>query len=139
MGRLGFAVALSLACIVGASMAVIAMMAFGCLSLYFHMVTVTTPALAALTVAVVALLFALFLLALVSLIPRPSLMSLFANKSDVFGQFADALDMGKNLGEEGRAYLKSNLTGSAMAAFGFGIAMGVSPKLRKAVFNMLRR
>lgn len=139
MGRLGLAIALGLACIIGAAVAVVAMIAFGCLSLYLYMATVTTPALAALTVAGGALFLALFFLLLVAVIPRPSLLSLFVSESNAFGRLFGAIEMGQNLGDEGRQFLKSNLTGSAVAAFGFGIAMGISPKLRRAVFDMLRR
>lgn len=138
MGRLGFAVALSIAGVVGACMAVIAMMAFGCLSLYFYMASITTAALAALTVSMFALIFAILLIFLVSLIPRPTLMSFLPSEFDVLGRFTDAVEAGRNIGDEGRQFLKSNLSTSSLAAFGFGIAMGVSPKLRRAVFSLLK-
>ncbi len=138
MGRLGFTVALSLAGIAGACAGVVAMIGFGCLAFYLYLATLMAPGLAALIVAVFALFFAGFMVALVSLIPRPNLIGLLLQEGQSFGHLGDALEIGKNLGDEGRAFIKANLSGASTAAFGFGIAMGISPKLRKAVLNLLK-
>ena len=138
MHRLGFAVALGLACVIVATMAMVAAIGFGCLSLYFYLVTVTTPSLAAFGVALTALLFAVILIALIGLIPRPRLRSVLPPEYDVLSRFAAAMQTGKTLGAEGRQYAKANLSGVSLAAFGFGIAMGISPRLRKLVLDILK-
>lgn len=138
MGRFGFAVAMGLAGAVVTGMAIVAAIAFGCLSLYLYLVTVTTPPLAALFVALASLFLAVVLAALMSLLPRPRLRTLVPREYDVLGRITEAMGMGKALGTEGRDYLKSNLSGASLAAFGFGIAMGISPKLRKLVLDILK-
>ncbi len=136
MRRLGFAVAMSLAILVVASMGMVATIAFGCLSLYFYLATVTTPALAALGVAGAALLFTLILTFVVSRIRRPSLLSLVPADKALFGRFFEALSMGKLLGGEGREFLNSDLSRASMVAFAVGIAMGVSPRLRRTILKL---
>lgn len=137
MGRLGFTVAISMAILVVAAMGMVATIAFGCLSFYFYLSTITSPALAALGVAVAALLFAIILTFVVSLIPRPGLLSLVLGDKELFGGLFDALSLGKALGGEGRDFLNSSLSRASIVAFGVGIAMGVSPRLRRAVIRLL--
>lgn len=135
MGRLGITVGLSLAGIMAVCMALVAMIGFGCLSLYLYLATILTPALAALGVAIAALMFALLVLAFASLIQKRRRV----RDTGSFDQLAEALDLGKSLGDEGRKFLTANLSRTALGAFGFGIAMGLSPKLRRAVFDLLKR
>lgn len=138
MGRFGFALGIILAGLVVASMAMVVAVAFGCLSLYLYFVTVTTPALAALFVALASLSFALIVVAALRLAPKPRLRMLIPPEYDVLGRLSEAAGMGRALGDEGRAYLKSNLSGASFAAFAFGVAMGISPRLRKLVLGLLK-
>lgn len=137
MNRLGLTVAISMACIVVAAMGMVATIGFACLSLYFYLSSIASPALAALGVAIAALIFTGAVTALVGLIPRPKLFSFFAHNDDVLGRAAEALSLGKHLGDEGRDFLKSNLSRASAFAFGLGILMGISPKLRKAIMDIL--
>jgi hypothetical protein len=49
------------------------------------------------------------------------------------------MEFGRHMGAEGRAFMRSNLSGGAATAFAFGIVLGANPRLRKAIFRLLRR
>lgn len=134
-----FTLVMTAACTAGAVAAMVVVTACLAMALYFYMETVTSPALAALTVAGGGVLLTLILALLVWALPKPSLLSMvLPSESDVFGRFAQAVEIGRNLGEEGRAILRSNLGTTTMGAIGFGLLLGISPRLRRAVFAFLR-
>ena len=140
MGRFGFSLAMGFASALLAILGITIAIGFGCLSFYFYLATVTTPALAALGVASAALLLAIVAMAAKSLIPRPRLSSLLPRKDEeFFKRLSEALNLGKTLGGEGRDFVRSNLSKATLAAFGAGIVMGISPKLRKAILDLLLR
>lgn len=140
MGRFGFSLAMGFVSAFLAILGITAAIGFACLSFYFYLETVTTPALAALGVAGAALLLTIIAIAAMSLIPRPRLRSLLPRKEDeLFERLSEALNLGKTLGGEGRDFVQSNLSKASLAAFGAGLVMGISPKLRKAILDLLIR
>lgn len=140
MGRFGFSLAMGCASALLAILGITVAIVFACLSFYFYLATVTTPALAALGVAGAALLLAIIAMAAMSLIPRPRLSSLLPRKEgELLERLSEALNLGKTLGGEGREFVQSNLSKASLAAFAAGLAMGISPKLRKAILDLLLR
>jgi hypothetical protein len=135
MGRFGFSLAMGFTAALVAILGVTVAICFACLSFYFYLATITTSALAALGVAGAALLLAMIALASISLIRRPRLGSLLPRKDEE--RLAEALKLGKTLGGEGRDFVQSNLSKASIAAFGVGLAMGLSPKLRKAILDLI--
>ena len=139
MGRMGFTFAIAMAGIVIVAMGLTASIAFACLALYFYLATVTSPAFAALGVALAALLFVVLVAVAMSVLPRPKLLPSLLRENDFLARAAEALSLGQHLGDEGRDFLKANLSKTSAIAFGLGIVMGISPKLRKAVLDLLLR
>jgi Na+-driven multidrug efflux pump len=135
MGRFGFSLAMGLTAALLAILGITVAICFSCLSLYFYLATITTSALAALGVAGAALLLAIVAALSISLIRRPRPGALLPRKDEE--RLAEALKLGKALGGEGRDFVQSHLSRAAFAAFGVGLAMGLSPKLRKAILDLL--
>ncbi len=88
-----------------------------------------------------ALLLAIVAMAAMSLIPRPRLRSLAAaqGRGALRSASPKPCNLGKALGGEGRDFVRSNLSKASLAAFGAGIVMGISPRLRKAILDLLLR
>ena len=136
MRRLGFDIAVTMAALLLAVMAIFAAVGFACLSLYLYLAPLAGPPLAALATAFAALLFALAVAGIASLKRRRRRPR--AGTSE-FSGLADALGLGQTLGTEGRDFLATHLSKASMALFGLGVAMGLSPKLRKLIADLLLR
>lgn len=140
MRRFGFSLAMGFASALLAILGITVAAVFASLSFYFYLASFTTPALAALGVVGAALLLTVIAIAAALLIPRSGLRSLRRRKEDeFFERLSEALNLGKTLGGEGRDFVQSNLSKASLAAFGAGLVMGISPKLRKAILDLLLR
>lgn len=135
MRRFGLNMAISMAALLLAIMGVFAGISFGCFSLYLYFVTVISPPLAALATAFAALLFAVAVTGIAGLVWRRPQRPC----GDNFAGYAEAISLGKMMGLEGRAFLTTHLSKTTMAVFGLGFAMGLSPKLRKLISDLLLR
>jgi len=139
MRQLGFKLIVSMAALLLAAIAVFAAAGFACLSLYLYLTTLMAPALAALATAFSALLFALIVVALANALVRRPFRRRRADESDVFAGLEEAISLGKALGLESRGFMTSHLSKASMVVFGLGFAMGLSPKLRKLITDLLLR
>lgn len=137
MRRFGFNIAVSVAALLLAVMGVFAAVGFATLSLYLFLVSVVSPPLAALIASVSALLFALVVVGAAGLTWRRPTPTRREDESDILAGLSEALALGKKLGLEGRGFLISHLSRASIMLFAVGVAMGVSPKLRKMILNMI--
>ena len=136
----GFGLVVMLAAAAAACAAMMVATGFGCLALFFYMRTVLGAELAALAVAAFAVAFTLLMALLVYVAPKPSLLSaMFPAEADVLGRLGEALQLGRNLGEEGQSLLRSKLSNVTLAAIAAGILLGYSPRLRRAIFAFFKR
>jgi len=139
MRDFGFKLIVGMAALLLAVMGVFAAVGFACLSLYLYLSALTTPALAALGTAFAALLFVLMVAALANaLVRRPPRR----RRGDEIGTLAgldEAISLGKALGAESRDFMTSHLSKASMVVFGLGFAMGLSPKLRKLITDLILR
>lgn len=139
MRKFGFNLIVGMAALLLAIMGVFAAVGFACLSLYLYFITLTTPPLAALLTAIAALVFALVVaLAAKAITGRPARRG-EADERDVFTGLEEAISLGKKLGFESRTFMTTNLSKAAIAVFGLGFAMGLSPRLRKLITDLLLR
>ena len=139
MRRFGFNLAFSMAALLLAMMGVFAGVGFACLSLYLYLITITSTPLAALVTAVAALLFALIVALIAGIVARGPGRGRASEDDEAFAGLAEALSIGKTLGLEGRTFLTSHLSNATFVLFGLGLAMGLSPRLRRLITGLLRR
>jgi hypothetical protein len=139
MRRFGFNLVFNMAALLLAVMSVFAGVGFASLSLYLYLVTVTTAPLAALATAVAALLFALIVALIAGIVARGPGHGRAGEDDEAFAGLAEALSIGKTLGLEGRTFLTSHLSNATFVLFGLGLAMGLSPRLRRLITDLLRR
>jgi hypothetical protein len=138
--RSGFGLVVTLAAVAAACAAMMVATAFGCLALFFYLRAMLGAGLAALAVAGFALALTLFLALIVYALPKPSLLgTLFPAEADLVGRLGEAVQLGRNLGEEGQNLLRSKLSNVTLAAIGAGILLGYSPRLRRAIMAFLKR
>jgi len=134
MHRIGLNIAVAMAALLLAAMGVFAAVGFAALSLYLFLVPLTGTAAAALVTALAALVFVLLVAGIAALlIRRPR------RAAGDFAGLADALGIGQSLGAEGRDFLSGHLSKASLVLFGLGVAMGLSPRLRKLFADLLLR
>ena len=133
MRRYGFLFAFGLAALLLAMLAVFVAVGFASLSLYQLFLTAMSPPLAALATSLAALLFILVLALIVGVVVSAT------RRRDPVSKLAEALSLGKALGEEGRGALGANIPKVALIVFGLGFAIGLSPRLRRLVIGLLIR
>lgn len=142
MRRLGFNLIIGMAALLLALMAIFAAVGFGCLSLYLYLIALISAPLAALATAVAALIFALIVAVVARAItarPARRRNGDGADERDVLAGLDEAISLGKTLGLESRTFMTTHLSKAAIAVFGLGFAMGLSPRLRKFITNLLLR
>lgn len=104
-------------------------------ALYLALLAYISAPLAALATAGVALLAALLVLALGSLLwPRLGRGLRRGRKAEGLGGNALAAELGKSAG----SFIGTHKTGSAVAALLAGFAVGLSPRLRQSLIEMLK-
>ena len=139
MRDFGFNMIVGTAALLLAVMGVFAAVGFACLSLYLYLIAFTTGPLAALATGFAALLFALVVaLAGKAFTSRPARRG-ETDERDVLGGLEDAIQLGRALGLESRTFMTTHLSKAAIAVFGLGFAMGLSPRLRKLITDLLSR
>jgi hypothetical protein len=134
MHRIGLDIAVLMAALLLAAMGVFAAVGFAALSLYLYLMPLTGAAVAALVTAFGALVFVLLVAGIAALLVRRP-----RRTGGDFAGLADALGIGQSLGTEGRAFLSSHLSKASLVLFGLGVAMGLSPRLRKLITDLLLR
>ena len=139
MRDFGFRLIVSMAALLLAVMGVVAAAGFACLSLYLSLSALTTPALAALGTAFAALLFVLMVAVLANALMRRPARRRATGEDGTLAGLEDAISLGKALGLESREIMATHLSKASMVVFGLGFAMGLSPKLRKLITDLLLR
>ena len=134
MHRIGLNIAVVMAALLLAAMAILAAVGFAALALYLYLAPLTGAAMAALATALASLVFVLLVAGLAALLVRRP-----RKAAGDFSGLADALGIGKSLGAEGRAFLSTHLSKASLVLFGLGLVMGVSPRLRKLITDLLLR
>ena len=134
MHRIGLDVAVAMAALLLAVMGAFAAVGFGALAIYLYLVPLAGAAAAALVTAVAALIFVLLVAGIAALLVRRP-----RKPAGDFSGLAEALGIGESLGAEGRAFLATHLSKASLVLFGLGLAMGVSPRLRKLIADLLLR
>ncbi|MBU6442739.1 MAG: hypothetical protein KGR48_02415 [Alphaproteobacteria bacterium] len=134
MHRIGLNIAVVMAALLLAAMAILAAVGFAALALYLYLAPLTGAAMAALATALASLVFVLLVAGLAALLVRRP-----RKAAGDFSGLADALGIGESLGAEGRAFLSTHLSKASLVLFGLGLVMGVSPRLRKLITDLLLR
>ena len=134
MHRIGLDIAVAMAALLLAVMGAFAAVGFGALAIYLYLVPLAGAAAAALVTAVAALIFVLLVAGIAALLVRRP-----RKPAGDFSGLADALGIGESLGAEGRAFLATHLSKASLVLFGLGLAMGVSPRLRNLIADLLLR
>ncbi len=134
MHRIGLDIAVAMAALLLAAMGAFAAVGFGALAIYLYLVPLAGAAAAALVTALAALIFVLLVAGIAVLVVRRP-----RRTARDFAGLAEALGIGEALGAEGQAFFSTHLSKATMVLFGLGVAMGLSPRLRKFITDLLLR
>ena len=134
MHRIGLDIAVAMAALLLAVMGAFAAVGFGALAIYLYLVPLAGAAAAALVTALGAVVFVLLVAGIATLVVRRP-----RRTARDFAGLAEALGIGQALGAEGQAFFSTHLSKATMVLFGLGVAMGLSPRLRKFITDLLLR
>jgi hypothetical protein len=137
IGRLLSQFAVAAVCLLAAGVGLSAALIYFGLAVYLYLATEMSPPMAALVAGLVAIFFAVFVLALGRMIS-----SMISRRGRARGLFSGnenraAAALGDLLGEEASNFLTRNKRSALIVSLAAGFAVGVSPRLRHLLRDLL--
>jgi len=137
VGRLLSQFAVAAVCLLAVGVGLTAALIYFGLAVYLYLSTEMSPPMAALVAGVVAIVFAIFVLVLGRMVS-----SFISRRARTRGLFSGnenraAAVLGDLLGEQASSYLTRNKTTALIVSLAAGFAVGVSPRLRHLLRDLL--